>query len=194
MGIFGPSREEIWRQLSEEVGGRYEDRFWRSDRVEVSHGPWTLTLDTYAFSNVVYTRMRAPYVNADGFRFTVYRQGIFSEIGKWLGMQDIELGNPEFDDRFIIKGNNEAKLRALFASARLRELIAAQPEIHFAVQDTDGWFGPMFPEGVDELSFRVLGVIKDLERLKRLYDLFAETLDQLYRIGSAGESKPAVSL
>lgn len=194
MGIFGPSREEIWRQLSAEAGGRYEDRFWKGDKVEVSHGQWTLTLDTYAFSNVVYTRMRTPYVNADGFRFTVYRKGFFSNLGKWLGMQDVEVGHPEFDDRFIIKGNNDAKLRALFASARLRELIAAQPEIHFAVQDSDGWFGPMFPEGVDELSFRELGVIKDLERLKRLYDLFAETLDQLCRIGSADESRPAISL
>ena len=196
--MFGPSRAEIWRQLSAEVGGRYQESFWKGDKVEVSHGQWTLTLDTYAVSTgkvtIVYTRMRAPYVNADGFRFTVYRKGFFSDIGKWLGMQDVEVGHLQFDDQFIIQGNNEAKLRALFADGRLRELIAAQPEIHFAVQDDEGWFGPKFPEGVDELSFRVTGVIKDIERLKHLYDLFAETLDQLCRIGSAYESKPAISL
>ena len=49
-----------------------------------------MTLDTYAVFTgkvvIVYTRMRAPYVNPSGFRFTVYRKGLFSEIGKWLGM------------------------------------------------------------------------------------------------------------
>jgi hypothetical protein len=46
---FGPSQREIWRQLSEAVGGRYlEGGFCRSTRVEVTHGKWTVTLDTSA--------------------------------------------------------------------------------------------------------------------------------------------------
>ena len=45
----------------------------------------------------------------------------------------------------------------------------------------------MAPEGVDELYFQVSGVIKDLDRLKELFTLFTETLDQLCRIGSAYE-------
>ncbi|HTS17459.1 MAG TPA: hypothetical protein VMP11_07795 [Verrucomicrobiae bacterium] len=38
------------------------------------------------------------------------------------------------------------------------------------------------------------GVIKDVERLKRLYDLFAETLDELCRTGSASARDPGVKL
>jgi hypothetical protein len=196
--MFGPSREEIWRQLSAEIDGRYVERPWKSDKVEGSHGPWTVTLDKYVVSTgkttVVYTRMRAPYVNPQGFRFTIYRKGIFSNIGKWLGMQDVEVGYPAFDEDFIIKGNDEAKLRELFASERLRDLIAGQPQIHFEVKDDEGWFGSKFPEGVDELVFLVVGVIKDVERLKLLFDLFAETLDQLCRIGSAYETTTGVEL
>jgi hypothetical protein len=37
-------------------------------------------------------------------------------------------------------------------------------------------------------------VIKDLERLKQLYELFAETLGELCRMGSAYESDPGVRL
>ena len=55
--------------------------------------------------------MRAPYVNPEGFRFTIYRKGLFSDLGKLLGMQDIEVGDPEFDEAFIIKGNDESKVR-----------------------------------------------------------------------------------
>jgi hypothetical protein len=51
------------------------------------------------------------------------------------------------------------------------------------VDETMGWFGPKFPEDVDELHFQVVGVIKDVERLKALFDLFAAVLDQLCKIG-----------
>jgi len=62
------------------------------------------------------------------------------------------------------------------------------------VGDDEGWFGPSFPEGVDKLEFMALGVIIDAERLKRLYELFAETLDELCRIGSAYEGAPGLEL
>ena len=55
---------------------------------------------------------------------------------------------------------------------KIRELIAAQKDIKFDVKDDEGWFGTKFPEGVDELHFAVAGVIKDVDRLKLLYDLF----------------------
>jgi hypothetical protein len=82
--------------------------------------------------------MRAPYLTADGFHFTVYRQSIFSAMGKWLGMQDVTVGYENFDRDFIIKGNDEEKLRQLFSNQKVRELIAAQLEVHFSIEDDDG--------------------------------------------------------
>jgi hypothetical protein len=197
--LFGPSKEEIWRQLSAEIDANYVEGSWRgADKVQVTHGEWTVTLDTYTVSTgkavIVFTRMRAPYVNPDGFRFTVYRRSIFSGIAKFFGMQDVEVGEASFDSDFIVKSNDESKVRALCMNPRIRELIAQQPSIHFTVKDDEGWFGPTFPEGVDELYFSVAGVIKDVERLKLLYELFATTLDELCRIGSAYERAPGVSV
>jgi hypothetical protein len=108
----------------------------------------------------------------------------------------VEIGDPLFDDAFIIKGNDETKLRQLFADAKLRELISAQPDIHFCVKDDENhlWGSRNFPPDVDELYFQVTGVIKDVERLKLLFDLFAETLDQLCRMGAAYEKNPGVIL
>jgi hypothetical protein len=196
---FGPSRAEVWRQLSTEIEGSYVDGgLMRPDRVEGTHGEWTVTLDTYTVhagkTIIVFTRMRAPYVNPGGFRFKIYRRGVFSDIGKFLGMQDVEVGNEEFDHEFIIKGTDEAKLRRLFANPRLRELIHQQPDIELSVHDDEGWCGAKYPERVDVLTFRVGGVIKDLGRLKALYDLFAETLDVLTRMGEAYERDPNLKL
>ena len=73
-------------------------------------------------------------------------------------------------------------------------MIEDQPRIHLEVKDSEGWFGPKFPENVDELYFRVVGVIKDVERLKSLFDLFAAVLNQLCRIGSAYKQEPGIAL
>jgi hypothetical protein len=199
MGWFGPSRDEVWRQLGEEIGaGFVEGGFWKGSKVQARTGPWTVTLDTHTVhsqhSHVTYTRMRAPYVNPDGFRFTVYRKGVFSGLGKLLGMQDIEVGDPDFDGAFIVQGNDEARVRTLLADPTLRALIAAQPKIRLTVKDSEGWFGPRFPGDVDELHFQAVGVIKDVERLKALFDLFAAVLDRLCRIGSCRGEGPGVAL
>jgi len=106
----------------------------------------------------------------------------------------VDVGYHDFDEEFIIKGENESKLRALFANAKIRTLLHAQPAVYLTVKDDEGWFGASFPEGVDELYFRVGGVIKDGERLKSLYDLFAETLHHLCHIGSAYENDPNIVL
>ena len=189
--LFGPSTEEIWKKLCAEIGAHYvEGGFWKGDKVEATHGPWTITLDTYRVSDgktsVEYTRMRAPFLDSGGFRFTVYRKG--------FGMQDIEIGDPAFDDAFILKSNDDLKLRELLGNSKIRELVNQQPQIYFAIKNDEGFFASRFPEGVDELYFQVLGVVKDVERLKLLYELFSETLDQLCRIGSARRDTPAVSL
>lgn len=198
--LFGPSREEVWRELCQQIGADFVDGgFWKGDKVEVHHKEWTITLDTYTVhaghTHVVYTRIRAPFVNRDGFRFTVYRKSLFSGLGKALGMQDIEVGHSlHFDEDFIIKGNDDARVKAFFANDEIRRLIAEQPKVKLEIVDDDGTFGRRFPEGVDQLRFEAIGVIKDVERLKSLYDLFAETLDELHRLGSAAPQDPGVAL
>lgn len=73
-------------------------------------------------------------------------------------------------------------------------MIQDQPKIRLEVKDSEGWFGPKFPEDVDELHFQGMGVIKDVDRLKSLFDSFAAVLDQLCRIGSAYEQETGVEL
>jgi hypothetical protein len=197
--IFGLSKREVWEALSEQVGAQFvQGGFFSSDKVLAKVREWTVTLDTYTVSNgktsTTYTRLRAPYVNKDGFRFAIYRSGFFSDIGKLFGMQDVEVGYPQFDNDFIIKGNDKQKLIQLFSNEKVRQLIEYQPQIHLEVKDDEGWFGASFPEGVDELYFRYCGVIKDIELLKSLFELFSEVLNQLCYIGSAYEENPQVEL
>lgn len=196
--IFGPSKEEIWSQIASDIGGNYDDGgFWGKDALRYQSGNWEITLDTYTTgseNSTTYTRMRAPFVNKDGLYFTVYREGFFSSIGKAFGMQDIEVGDPYFDQEFIIKGNNEAKIKQLLNDPTLKQLIQAQPDISFEVRNDEGWFGARFPEGVDELYFRCYGVMKSEGLLLNLFDMFCVTLQRLVQIDSAYENDPNVRL
>ena len=47
---------------------------------------------------------------------------------------------------------------------------------------------------MDGLYFQVVGVIKDIDRLKIVYDLVFETLDELCRMGSAYDKSAGVKL
>jgi hypothetical protein len=193
--MFGPSKQEVWQEVCRQIGAQYiSGSFWKGDKVVAQVGPWVVTLDTYTVStgksSVTYTRMRAPYVNRDGFQFQIYRSGIFTDLGKLFGMQDIEIGDPSFDEDFVVKSNVEVQVRALLNDGRIRDHLQRQPAVAFHVADDEGWFGEHFPDGVDELYFQVVGIIKDVDRLKALFDLFAETLQQLCRIGSAYETDP----
>ena len=189
--LFGPSRKEIWQQLSGEVGGRFhEGGLFTESAVQARAGDWIITLDTYTVStgksSQTFTRLRAPYFNPEGFRFEIYRASLFSGLGQALGMQDIEVGHPRFDENFVIKGNAPGRVRRFFDNEKIRRLIAAQPKIRLSVKAHEGWLSK-FPAGVDELHFQSAGVIKDLPQLRTLFDLFAEVLQQVCHEGEAYE-------
>jgi hypothetical protein len=199
-GMFGPSREEVWKELCGEIGADFIDGgFWKGDKVQAHVKGWTVTLDVYTVSTghntMTFTRMRAPFVSQDSLRFRIYRKSIFSGLGKMLGMQDIEVGySSQFDDDFIVQGNDETKIKALFANPEIRRLIEEQPQIRLELKDDEGFYCSRFPDGVDELYFQVTGVIRDVARLKKLFDLFAEVLEEMHRLGFASDADPGVKL
>jgi hypothetical protein len=196
---FGPCKDEVWKQLADGIGASFVDRtFWNGSKVVAKAPPWEITLDTYDVSNGettdTHTRVRAPFVNADGFYFKVYRASLFTNLGKALGMQDVTIGFGDFDEAFVIQTNDESKARRLLAKPRLRELMMSQPRLSICVKDEEGMFRKQFPEHVDELYFDVNGIVKDIDRLEKLFELFAETLDGLCEIGSAYRNDPGVKL
>ncbi|MEO8314878.1 MAG: DUF3137 domain-containing protein [Pseudomonadota bacterium] len=201
--LFGPGQEEIWTSLRAQIDAELVDGgMWRGDRLRMQAGDWTVTLDEYTQMvhtgktsiPIAHTRMRAPFPNPTEFRFSIYRASVFSYLGTLMGMQDIEAGYPEFDKDFVIKSNRESDVRSLCGSAKLRALVTAQPKFQLSIQDDEGWFGTKYPPSVDVLVFDVAEKIRDVERLKGLYDVFAETLNKLSKMGIAGSGTGDVTI
>jgi hypothetical protein len=197
--LFGPSQKEVWQSLAEKIHGNFDPGgFFRPGRLDVHVGEWTVTLDTFTVpagqAHIPFTRFRAPFVNSDGFRFTIAKKTFLHSIGAFFGMQDVEVGFDDIHREFVVKGTDEGKLSSLFSNAQFRAMLQADPKIRLEVKDDEGWFGKKFPEGVDELCLTIQGIITDIDRLQRLYDLFGLTLHQLCHIGSAYESDPQLTL
>jgi hypothetical protein len=198
-GWFGPKRAEVWNQLSAQLGGAYCKGTWRrSDRITVEHGHWTITLDTFTVhannAHIPFTRFRAPFLATGSFRCKVYRSSLFSVIGKWFGMQDVVVGDADFDANFIVKSNDEAKVRELLTGPELRQRLQAMKGTTLSIEDHEGWFGPKFPKDTDELRVLVGGHLKDTERLRALFALFVVALDRIEAVGIARAGKPTLTL
>jgi hypothetical protein len=199
MGLFGPSQKEIWEELSKEIQGNFIDGgFWKGSKVKAHVDNWIVLFDTYTTSDgktsITYTRVRAPFKNLGELYFKIHRKGFFGELGELLGMRDICVGYEQFDDDFVIKGNDEERIIRLFSNKKIRELLELQKSINLEIKDDEGLFSKHFPENVDELYFVVTGVIKDIERLKELYELFAEVLKELCVMGVVSNEYVEVDL
>ena len=182
--LFGPSKDEIWSKLAAEVGGRYTPSEWfKGSKVEVDAGPWTVTLDTFTRStgksSTTYTRLSAPFENASRLRFDVSPENFLSGVGRFFGMQDIEIGVPEFDASWVVQGSDESRVRKFFRDEELRSLLRGAGPVSFKVVEAGGWFTRDIPKGSDMLQLTTRGVVKDEAQLKVFFALFAVTLDRL---------------
>ncbi len=195
-GIFGPSKEEIWRQIAKDIGGEYIDGgFWKSGALRYKHNNWEMLLDNWSDGNGgVYTRMRIPFVNKDGLQFRIYEEGFFSGMAKAFGGQDIQIQDPRFDPKFVIQGNNVQKVKKLLRDAQLKALFDVIPNINVRVKSSNGVFSKKFPPNVDMLLFQQRGIIKDKEKLQLIFRLFTALLERLVQIDSAYENDPGIQL
>ncbi len=198
-GIFGPSKDLIWNQIAKDIGGDYIDGgFWKKDVLRYRHDHWELLLDTFTRNHgktsSTYTRLRVPFLNKDRLQFKIFREGFFSGIGKFFGMQDLQIRDHRFNEKFIIQGNNKHKIEQLLNDAQLKMLFEMVPDIHIEIKEDEGLFGKKYQEGVHVLYFERRGTLRDKETLLLLFRLFTTLLDRLVQIDSAYEDDPNLKL
>ena len=81
------------------------------------------------------THLSIPWPNGR-LRCEIFLESPFSGLRKLIGMQDIEIGSPDFDRQFIITGNDEAAIKAFLtpgAQSRLLELLRVDATTAFSV-------------------------------------------------------------
>ncbi|MBN2558120.1 MAG: DUF3137 domain-containing protein [Clostridia bacterium] len=195
MGFWENSKDAVWKQLADELGAVFiMGSFTGSSRIEKPHRNWKIVLDTYTVSTgkstVTYTRMRVPYVRSNDVLFKLSRKNIFSGLGNLFGMPVVGTYDYDFDDEFVIKGNDEPVLREIFANDKIKDMIRKQKRLALGIRNYRGKAN----SDESELYFQTGGVVKDPEKLKNLFGLFSLFLDELAKNGVASDRMPSTVL
>jgi hypothetical protein len=199
MNMFGPSKDRVWKEFSDAIGGSihpggFSDGWWGGESgILARYKGLEIIFDTYQdFFNrmpVRYTRIRTRYNSSSPLNFIV-RSKTFSDL--LLGLMPhyfAKIGDREFDWSFSCKASNELALLKLLSFPIIRHLLKDISNLELKSRDKDGWgiFNTNFPAGTLELCLRVPGIEKDPAKLNRLYQLFTEVLDRLAEIGARTE-------
>jgi len=124
-------RREVWRRVARRLGLRFieSDNAWLIGRItgkragaEIQVEQLTGKQSSGNNQTGAATEFRVYYHKPIGLGLQLSRQGFLETVGKILGGQDIEVGDPSFDSRFIIKGNNEHKVVAFLTPKRRRAI------------------------------------------------------------------------
>ena len=187
------SWEEFCRRVDAGVAG-----YLRGAAARVRYRNWCVTLDTNVVpagaAAAVVTRMRAPYASRGAFRFRLQRRDLLDALARRLRIHTSETGQSDFDREFVVRSDDEERVRRLFEDPAIRRLIKSQPSINLEARGDDGPFGASLPTGVDEIVLRAPGFLTDAAQLRRLFALFALILDRLCAMDSARTDEPGVSL
>jgi hypothetical protein len=189
------TKDDVWTDLAGRFGGEIimDKKGKRLKGVRFSAGEWTVVMDAYVVSNgqtsQTYTRLRGLYTEKAPFQFRAYTKSVFSDIGKALGMQDIVVGHPMVDDRWIIKSDSEGLVRSLLILPEVASGFSHAKSARFQIRRHKRSL-----PGVQELRFMVLGITTDDRALDAFVAMMLACLAHFVRAGVAHPEPPDVSL
>ncbi|WP_303312216.1 hypothetical protein [Hymenobacter sp. BT730] len=121
------------------------------------------------------TKFTARVPNHTSLRFALHEQDWVHEIGKFLGLTDVELGDPELDAAFIITTNDTDALRRLLLSEpAVRQMLLRYQEFRLTL-------APASHDADAEvyLTFSKDAALVEPEQLREVYHMLYTLLRQL---------------
>ncbi len=133
------TRRQAWSQLAERANLQFNRGNFVSHGLSVSgvYQGHNLTLDTFSRSagrsSATYTRIVLNLNQPANLDLTLSTEGLFSKVGKLLGMQDIQAGDEALDQRYMIKGQPENLVLSVLQSYDLRQRLLEAPSLYLHV-------------------------------------------------------------
>lgn len=173
--ITGQTEDEIWRKIADDLSQNEPldyQVFIESQGRQISlnididlgggfEGGYAVT----SFSSLLHKN--------EDFRFAIHREDFIDEIGKFFGMQDVVIGYAEFDNKVVIKTNDEARAKFIFSDPKSRQVFQSLDNFSFGVAHhhvADSEYKEPFLELIIEDG------ITDVTELRQIYVAFFEVL------------------
>ena len=136
--VFRADTEEaLWQQVSADLN-REEDLFEYA--AELHQGGYQVLISVDIDlgggfeSGLTTTTLTAPVPGNVSLRFALHEQDWVHEIGKLLGIDDVELGDPALDAAFIITTNDPAALQHLLLhKPGVRDTLLRYPDLRLTL-------------------------------------------------------------
>ena len=177
--VFSADTEDaLWQQVTADMQQQDELFEYDVELVQAGHrmrmaididlgGGFEGGFETTAFTALVPTQTP--------LRFAMHEQDWVHEIGKLLGLTDIELGDPELDATFIITTNSADGLRELLLSdPELRQTLLRHPAARLALVPTSE-----SPATAVYLMFTKDAAIVEPTKLREVYHLMISLLQRI---------------
>jgi len=115
-------------------------------------------------------------IKQQDFKFSLHRENFIDEIGKFFGMEDVEIGYPEFDKKLVVKTNDRERLQTLFANQTTRQFIEQLHNftfgiVHHSIEHSI--------EKQTQLELIIETAIKDVATLRSVFNSFYDVLVKL---------------
>lgn len=189
--ITGATEEEIAQQLAADLTGD-EDLVYYEAEIDQAGFETLLIIDIDLGggfeSGYATTSFTAPVPVPDDFRLAIHKEGFLDSAGKLFGMQDVVLGYPDFDERFIVKTNDQAKVKALFSDKEVRTTLLSIPHflLHIGHREIDGIKRNLLELEIEE-------GITDPAALLAIYHVFFNLLKDISGPGLLNPASPIPS-
>lgn len=173
----GDTEEEIWQKLRKDITGKQDLTQYRVI-LDLQNNKTILDIDIDPGggfeSGYAITRFISPLFSTTDFRLTIYKEGLLDRAGKFLGMEDVVIGYPEFDEKFIIKTNNEKKAREIFSHETVRKTFSSLPDLTLQITKKE------LPDNDSpSLVLTIEEGITEPDQLKRVFNAFHHVLNSL---------------
>lgn len=167
---FVAALREVARALRSDDLSVFEGSFWKAPNLKGSVGPYSVTLDTYTVDKSTYTRIRVRGGLPPGMIFE--KEGAAASFKKVFVGEDVEIGDPRFDESVVARGDEVDLASTLDAPARAAVAQAVRQGIRLRK---------------GELRWNHSGLVKDPAKLIGALRATLKMADVLRAPGSAAE-------
>jgi hypothetical protein len=186
--IFG--WDYVWRDFADSKGGEViNDETKENNPILAMYIPVEgtdahVTITPYSLkgkSKGAGTSATLHYAPREHFVFSIRVEKSVDQIGKALGLQDIQLGDHDFDHRFLIQGTDVGKVRNLFADMKLRDLILTNTvsELRLNVDSGDLPAEHRVPAGRHAIVYNHDKALDKFEQLEAMFGILTSVVHRL---------------
>lgn len=172
---------QSYARLADHYGGKLQrGGAFEYPKVEFMHGRCRVAVDVYSTGGTpvkYFTRVKVA-LPQHVTRCEIYPDGTWARRGKLIGMDDVEIGVPGFDEQYVIKGSSRKELAAL-----LNANVRRQIELIRRFLGHDGIFVSFERE---TLLVNIATYLREYHSLVRYVDLVLELVDLLTEVDDEG--------